>query len=178
MGQVNMENPPPKLLDQVSNAIRTKHYSLRTEKTYKDWIRRYILFHHKRHPKEMGVPEVQAFITYLVTQNNIAASTQNQALSAITFLYRHVLHIELEFPADTIRPEKSRHIPVVLTKPEVLTVISTMNGITKLMTKILYGSGLPRSPLRKSTSRRLTWKNHHDLHACITTRRTRRQIPP
>jgi len=72
-----MENPPPKLLDQVSNAIRTKHYSLRTEKTYKDWIRRYILFHHKRHPKEMGVEEIQAFISHLATERRLSASSQN-----------------------------------------------------------------------------------------------------
>ncbi len=79
-----------KLLEQVQDAIRTNHYSLRTEKTYIDWIRRFILYHNKKHPREMGVPEVQEFITHLATQNNVSASTQNQALSAITFLYRHV----------------------------------------------------------------------------------------
>ena len=97
-----------KLLDQVRDAIRTKHYSLRTEKTYIDWIRRYILFHNKRHPREMGVPEVQQFIVHLATDGNVSASTQNQALSAVTFLYRHVLHTELEFPADTVRPGRSK----------------------------------------------------------------------
>jgi integron integrase len=141
----NTLNPPVqgrKLLDQVTDALRTKHYSLRTEKTYVDWIRRYILFHNKRHPREMGAAEVQAFITHLATQANVAASTQNQALSAVTFLYRHVLHTELEFPANTIRPEKSRHMPVVLTPQETQAVISRMTAVTKLMAKILYGSGL------------------------------------
>lgn len=131
-----------KLLDQVRDAIRTKHYSLRTEKTYIDWIRRYILFHNKRHPREMGVPEVQKFITHLVTQGNVSASTQNQALSAVTFLYRHVLCIELEFPADTLRPGRSKPLPVVLTSQESRAVIHNMSGLPKLMTKILYGSGL------------------------------------
>lgn len=137
--------PPPqgkKLLEQVSDAIRTKHYSQRTEKTYIDWIRRFILHHGKKHPREMGVPEVQDFITHLATQGKVSASTQNQALSAVIFLYRHVLNIELEFPTDTIRPDRSKHLPVVLTPHEARQVISNMNGLPKLMTKILYGSGL------------------------------------
>jgi len=141
-----MENTPKpqskKLLEQVSDAIRTKHYSQRTEKTYIDWIRRYILYHGKKHPREMGVSEVQAFITHLAAHGNVSASTQNQALSAITFLYRHVLNMELEFPADTIRPDRSKHLPVVLTPQEARQVISNLNGLPKLMTKVLYGSGL------------------------------------
>lgn len=155
-----MEKPPQKLLDQVSDAIRTKHYSLRTEKTYKDWIKRYILFHNKRHPKEMGVSEVQAFITHLAMHGNVSASTQNQALSAILFLYRHVLHIELEFPADTIRPEKSRRIPVVLTKEEAVAIISRMNGLSKLMTKILYGSGLRLMECMRLRVKDIDFGNH------------------
>ena len=155
-----MEKPPQKLLDQVSDAIRTKHYSLRTEKTYKDWIKRYILFHNKRHPKEMGVSEVQAFITHLAMHGNVSASTQNQALSAILFLYRHVLHIELEFPTDTIRPEKSRRIPVVLTKEEAVAIISRMNGLSKLMTKILYGSGLRLMECMRLRVKDIDFGNH------------------
>jgi len=131
-----------KLLDQVRDAIRTKHYSLRTEKTYIDWIRRYILFHGKRHPREMGVPEVQAFITHLATDGRVAASTQNQAFSAVTFLYRHVLTTELQFPADTVRPGRSKPLPVVLTQQEARAVIASMSGTSKIMAKILYGSGL------------------------------------
>lgn len=152
--QVNMQNvtktpqkpaPSPKdkkLLDQVRDAIRAKHYSLRTEKTYIDWIRRFILFHKKRHPREMGVAEVQEFIVHLAAEGNVSASTQNQALSAVTFLYRHVLHTELEFPSDTVRPGRSKPLPVVLTPQEARAVIANMSGTPKLMAKILYGSGL------------------------------------
>jgi len=139
-----MQNSPNdrKLLDQVSDAIRLKHYSLRTEQTYKDWIKRYILFHGKRHPKEMGIQEIQTFLTHLASEKNVAASTQNQALSAILFLYRHVLHIEIEFPTDIVRAQKSKTLPTVLTHQEAIAVINKMDGIPKIMTKILYGSGL------------------------------------
>lgn len=92
---MQIEKPPRKLLDQVSDALRIKPYSLRTEKTYIEWIRRYILFHEKRHPKDMGAEEIQAFITHLATQRIVSASTQNQALSAIMFLYRHILQKEI-----------------------------------------------------------------------------------
>jgi integron integrase len=136
------EKPPRKLLDQVSDAIRTKHYSLRTEKTYIEWIRRYILFHQKRHPKDMGAEEIQSFITYLATQRAVSASTQNQALSALMFLYRHVLQKDIAFPSDVVRAEKSRTLPTVLTHQEAMTVIAKMSGTSQLMAKLLYGSGL------------------------------------
>ena len=131
-----------KLLHQVSDAIRLKHYSLRTEQTYKEWIKRYILFHDKRHPKDMGVEEIQAFLSHLAVEKNVAASTQNQALSAILFLYRHVLNIEIEIPANIIRAQKSKTLPTVLTHHEAIAVIKKMNGVTQLMTRLLYGSGL------------------------------------
>jgi len=143
-----MSNEPPappknkKLLDQLSDAIRAKHYSLRTEQTYIDWCRRYILFHNKRHPKDMGLPEIRDFITHLATERNLAASSQNQALSAIIFLYRHVLLIELEFPTDVIRAKKPDRLPTVLSKEEALAVIRQMEGATKLMAQLLFGSGL------------------------------------
>lgn len=137
-----MEKPPKKLLDQVSDTLRVKHYSLRTEKTYIDWIRRYIFFHKKRHPKEMGITEIQAFLTYLAIERNLAASTQNQALSAVLFLYRYVLQKEIEVPADLIHAEKSKTLPVVMTHQEAIRVINGMTGTTQLMAKILYGSGL------------------------------------
>jgi integron integrase len=136
------QKPPPKLLDQVSDALRLKHYSYRTEQTYKDWIKRYILFHGKRHPKDMGVQEIQAFLTHLAVEKNVSASTQNQALSAILFLYRHILHQEIQFPTDIVRAEKSRTLPTVLTHTEALAVINHLTGVTQLMTQILYGSGL------------------------------------
>ncbi len=137
-----MEKPPRKLLEQVSDAIRIKHYSSRTEQTYKDWIRRYILFHNKRHPRDMGIDEIQAFISHLATERALSASSQNQALSAVIFLYRHVLKKEIDFPSDIIRAEKSKTLPTVLTQQEALTVINNMTGLSQLMAKILYGSGL------------------------------------
>jgi integron integrase len=137
-----MPTQPPKLLQLVSQAIRTKHYSRRTEQTYTEWIKRYILFHGKRHPKDMGVEEIQTFITHLAVQKNVSASTQNQALSAILFLYRQVLNIPIELPTGILRPEKSKTIPVVLTQTEALAVIAKMTGVPQLMAKLLYGSGL------------------------------------
>ena len=131
-----------KLLEQVSDAIRIKHYSSRTEKTYIDWIKRYILFHDKRHPKDMGADEIQAFIAHLATQKQLAASTQNQALSAVIFLYRYVLKIDITLPSDIIRAQKSETLPIVLTHQEAMSVINKMTGVSQLMTKILYGSGL------------------------------------
>ena len=140
-------NPSPankdkKLLDQLRDAIRAKHYSYRTEQTYLDWCKRYILYHQKRHPAEMGVPEIQEYITYLATDQQVAASTQNQALSAILFLYRHVLLREIEFPTDILRAKKPGRLPTVLTKAEVLTILRGMNGTPKLMVQLLFGSGL------------------------------------
>ena len=134
--------PGKKLLDQVSEAIRLKHYSYRTEQTYKEWIKRYILFHKKRHPREMGAPEIQEFLSHLATDKNVSASTQNQALSAILFLYRHVLLKPVDIPAGLLRAEKSKTLPTVLTPAEALAVINEMKGLPQLMTKILYGGGL------------------------------------
>jgi len=131
-----------KLLDQLRDAIRAKHYSYRTEQTYVDWCKRYILYHHKRHPAEMGMPEIQAFIIYLANDQNVAASTQNQALSAILFLYRNVLLRDIEFPTDIVRAKKPERLPTVLTKAEVLLVIGKMSGTPKLMVQLLFGSGL------------------------------------
>jgi integron integrase len=132
---------PTKLLDQLAEVLRLKHYSYRTEEAYLDWVRRFILFHHKRHPQEMGAAEIQAFLTYLATERNVAASTQNQALSAILFLYREVLQKELDpiLPSTAKRPER---LPTVLTRDEALRVLDQLDGIHKLMAQILYGSGL------------------------------------
>lgn len=137
-----METPPRKLLDQVSDTLRIKHYSFRTEKTYVDWIRRYILFHNKRHPKDMGTAEIQSFLAYLAIERNVAASTQNQALSAILFLYRYVLQKAIDVPSDLVQAEKSKTLPVVLTHQEAISIIAAMTYPTQLMAKILYGSGL------------------------------------
>ncbi len=133
---------PKKLLDQVRDAIRRKHYSIRTEEAYVSWIKRFILFHNKRHPREMGAPEIEAFLTHLAVERRVAASTQNQALSAILFLYREVLGIDLDLPLHAIRAKRPRRLPTVLTHDEALRVIAALSGTHQLMAKLLYGSGL------------------------------------
>ena len=132
-----------KLLDQYSEFLRNRHYSLRTEQTYIGWVRQYILFHNKRHPREMGEPEINEFVTHLVNQRSVAASTQNQAISAILFLYRNVLGIDLDEKALVpIRPTKPKRVPTVLSRQEAKKVIAQMDGIYKIMTQLMYGSGL------------------------------------
>jgi integron integrase len=130
-----------KLLDQARDRLRTMHYSYRTENTYLDWMRRYILYHHKRHPREMGATQILAFLTHLAADRSVAASTQNQALSAILFLYREVLHQEIEpvLLSSARRPER---LPTVLTHTEVLEILDHLEGIHRLMAQLLYGSGL------------------------------------
>ena len=137
-----MQQRPTKLLDQVREAIQVKQYSIRTEEAYVSWIKRYILFHNKRHPRDMGVPEIEAFLTYLAVDQNVAASTQNQALSALLFLYREVLKQELERPVDAVRAKQPKRLPTVMTKEETLKVIDSLSGTHQLMAKLLYGSGL------------------------------------
>ena len=132
---------PAHLLAQTREALRLKHYAIRTESAYLDWIRRYVEFH-KRHPAQMSAPEVQAFLTHLAMKEHVAASTQNQALSAILFLYRHVLHLDLHMPINAVRARKPSRLPTVLAKEEVAAIISDMSGIHQLMAKLLYGSGL------------------------------------
>ena len=132
----------PKLLDQVRYAIRAKHYSLRTEEAYVQWIRRFILFHNKRHPKDMGIEEVRQFLSDLAVNHHVAASTQNQALSAILFLYQHVLRQEIGWINDVVRAKKPKKLPVVFTQEEVRMVFNSLSGSTWLMATLLYGSGL------------------------------------
>jgi integron integrase len=137
-----MSQKPKKLLDQIRDVIRIKHYSTRTEQAYIHWVRKYILFHDKQHPKDMGLLEIEAFLTYLAVDQKVAASTQNQALSAILFLYREILHIEIPNTIDTVWAKRSRHVPTVLSKEEALTVIGLMSGTQQIMAKLIYGSGL------------------------------------
>jgi integron integrase len=132
----------PRLLDRVRAAIRTKHYSIRTEQAYVDWIRRFILFHHKRHPIEMGKTEMESFLTHLAVNRNVAASTQNQALSALLFLYRDVLAREMPWLDDVTRAKKPCRPPVVLTHAEVDRLLKLLSGTKWLMASLLYGSGL------------------------------------
>lgn len=133
---------PKKLLDQLRDAIRIKHYSYSTENTYVHWAKRYILFHHKRHPTEMGVPEIEAFLTHLAQDLNVAASTQNQAFNALLFLYRNVLHVELDTHIHALRAKRAGHLPTVLSKDEAARVLGSMQGLHQLMASLLYGSGL------------------------------------
>jgi integron integrase len=133
---------PKKLLDQVRDAIRLKHYSYSTEKTYVHWARRYILFHNKRHPAEMGAAEIEAFLSHLAKNDNVSSSTQNQALNALLFLYRNVLQIDLAIPIHALRAKPSEYLPTVLSKDETARVLSGMQGLHQLMAKLLYGCGL------------------------------------
>ena len=135
-------NVKPKLLDQVRAKIRLKHYSIRTEQAYVDWIRRYILFHGKRHPQEMGKPEVEQFLSHLAVERNVAASTQNQALSAILFLYKEVLEKNIGWLDDVERAKRPARLPVVLTAAEVRAVLAHLEGRHRLMANLLYGAGL------------------------------------
>jgi integrase len=133
---------PKKLLDQLREAICIKHYSYSTEKTYIHWARRTILFHNKRHPAEMGVPEIEDFLSYLAQEANVSASTQNQAFNALLFLYRDVLHIELNTPIQALRAKRAQQLPTVLSKNEVNQVLYRMQGLHRLMARLLYGCGL------------------------------------
>ena len=134
--------PTPKLLDQVRTVIRVKHFSLSTEKAYVAWIRRFILFHGKRHPLYMGEDEIRQFISYLAVDAKISASTQTVALSALLFLYREVLKQELPYVANIERAKRAKRLPVVFTRNEVQQVLARLNGTRHLIASLLYGSGL------------------------------------
>ncbi len=136
------KNTPPKLLDQVRDRIRVKHYSIRTETQYVQWVKRFILFHNKRHPQEMGTEEVEAFLTHLAVDGHVSASTQNQALSALLFLYKEVLGIDLPWLDKVVRAKQPRRLPVVLTRTEVREVLARMKGVYRLMANMLYGTGM------------------------------------
>jgi integron integrase len=132
----------PSLLEQVRGCLRLKHYSIRTERAYVDWIKRFILFHGKRHPVEMGADEIRRFLSHLATDRAVAASTQNQALSALLFLYRDVLGVELPYVEGIERAKRPSRVPVVLTREEAEHVLSRMSSAYRLMAGLLYGSGL------------------------------------
>lgn len=133
---------PKKLLEQVRDVMRLRHYSLRTERSYCDLITRFIRFHGKRHPREMAETEVTAFLTHLAREGNVAASTQNQALSALLFLYKEVLKTEIGWLNEVERATKPKRLPVVLARDEVRKVFAHLHGTPRLMAGLLYGSGL------------------------------------
>ena len=134
--------PPVSLLYRVRDTIRVKHYSIRTEQAYCDWIRRFIVFHGKRHPAGLGAAEVEAFLTSLAVQGRVAASTQNQAKSALLFLYREVLGVELPWLDGIQKAKAPVRLPVVLTRDEVARVLARLDGVHRLIGSLLYGTGL------------------------------------
>ncbi|WP_126456275.1 integron integrase [Sulfuriflexus mobilis] len=132
----------PRLMDQVLYALRTHRYSLRTEQSYIQWIKRYIFFHNKRHPRDMDASHIASFLSYLAVEKHVAASTQNQALSALLFLYKKVLNIEPAWVDDVIRAKRPARLPVVLDRETVTLLLSHMHGVHRLMAKLLYGTGM------------------------------------
>lgn len=132
----------PRLLDQIRDALRVRHYSIRTEESYVDWIKRFILFHDKRHPAEMGEQEISAFLTYLAATKNVAASTQNQALAAILFLYKRVLERDLDWMDNIVRAKRAERIPEVLSPQQVRGLLDRLEGTNQLIARLLYGTGM------------------------------------
>ena len=137
-----MSPKPKKLLDRVSESIRLKQYSNRTEHAYLHWIKKYILYHEKKHPQDMASAEVESFLTYLAVEKKVAPSTQNQALSAILFLYREVLKSPIEIDFQYIGAKRPKRLPVVLTESEIQPILARLSGDIKLIVQLLYGSGL------------------------------------
>jgi len=134
--------PEPRLLERLLLALRARRYSRRTEEAYALWVRRFILFHGKRHPRELGAGEVTAFVTSLAVDRQVSAATQNQALSAILFLYKQVLEVDLPWLEQVVRAKQSARLPAVLTRDEVRAVLAQLHGTVNLVTRLLYGSGL------------------------------------
>ena len=134
--------PKPKLLDRIRQAVRTRHYSVRTERAYVSWVRRFVIFHGKRHPETLGADEIGAFLSHLAVQGKVSASTQNQAMSALLFLYKEVLGKEVPWITDIVRAKEQRRLPVVLTRDEVVAVLGRTSGTPRLMATLLYGAGL------------------------------------
>ena len=132
----------PRLLDRVREVARLKHFSLKTERSYLFYIRNYLLFHNKRHPREMGVSEIRAYLSYLATEKNVAASTQNVALNALLFLYRNVLEVSLPYINDIERARRPTRVPVVFTRSEAKAILDNLSGFHLLATSLLYGAGL------------------------------------
>lgn len=132
----------PRLLDQVREHIRLKHYSIRTERVYCEWVKRYVRFHNYRHPLEMGAPEVEAFLSDLAVRRDVSASTQNQALAALLFLYKQVLKQDLPWLGEVVRAKKPARLPVVLSITEVQQILGYMDGDVGLIARLLYGGGL------------------------------------
>ena len=137
-----LDGQKPKLLEQLRNEIKRRNYSIRTERAYADWVKRFIFYHDKRHPKDMGAPEVQEFLTYLAVERNVSASTQNQALCALVFLYRQILNMELGILDNLQRAKRPALVPVVLTREEVKALMAHLAGSHWMRAQLMYGSGM------------------------------------
>jgi len=133
---------PPKLLERMRIHLRTRHYSIRTEEAYIDWARRFIVFHGKRHPQEMGAAEVEAFLSHLAVERSVSASTQNQAKAALLYLYKQVLQTDLPWLNEVVQAKTPKRLPVVLTPTEVRALLLHMDGSTGLIAQLLYGTGM------------------------------------
>jgi integrase len=157
MENIRSPDATPRLLEGLCATIRMRHYSLRTERTYSHWVRRFVVFHGMRHPRDMGAPEVTAFLTALATERHVAASTQNQALSAILFLYKQVLGVELPWLDDVQRAKKPRRLPTVLTQAEVRALLAHVEGVHGLMARLLYGTGMRLMEAVRLRVQDLTW---------------------
>lgn len=151
---------PGKLLDQVREVMRYHHYAIRTEQTYIKWIRDYIRFNDTRHPKEMGKPEIERFLSHLAVNRNVAVSTQNQALNAILFLYKYVLDMPLNDYIDAVRSKKQKRLPTVLNPLEVSQLFQHISGIHELMAKLLYGAGLRLMECIRLRVKDVDFENH------------------
>jgi len=143
----NVDQPPdsprpPKLLERLRTHLRTRHYSIRTEEAYIDWARRFILYHNKRHPQSMGAAEVEAFLSYLAVERQVSASTQNQAKSALLYLYKQVLEVDLPWLDEVVQARRPRRLPVVLTPGEVRDLMLHVEGVAGLIAQLLYGTGM------------------------------------
>jgi len=137
-----MDNKPAKLLDQVRHLIRVKHYSIRTEEAYISWIKRFILFHNKQHPKNLGQKEIESFLTHLAVDRRVSASTQNQAFNAILFMYEKVLQLDTFESISAMRAKQPERLPVVLSEREVFKIIDAIPGVFQIMVQIIYGAGM------------------------------------
>ena len=156
-----MVEHPPKLLDLVRDAIRTRQYSIRTEEAYVAWIKRYIAYHGRQHHRDLGTEAIEAFLTHLAVDEQVAASTQNQALSALLFLYRDVLRLDLDLRINALRAKRPQRLPTVLTHAEVLQVLACLSGTHQLMAKLLYGSGLRLMECIRLRVKDLHFDGHH-----------------
>ena len=169
---------PRRLLDQVRDAIRVRHYSIRTEDAYVAWTKRFVLFHGKKHPSAMGAGEVNAFLTHLATEGNVSASTQAQALSALLFLYKHVLDDPFPWLHDIVRARRTRRLPAVLTRQEVRSLLGAMSGTPRLVASVLLAVRLPgRADLGRSAQRAAAASPSGRIGgaACREARRSRRR---